>query len=91
MVRQKVDLGLLSADLGFEEFAPEPPEFLILFADYDVCQAQLTSPLTRMRAEIEQRLGGLELLKFADLPVVDDGSTRAASPAPRPDHGLAGL
>jgi hypothetical protein len=75
MVKQKVDLGLLSADLGFEEFATEPPEFLILFADYDVCRAQLTTPLTRMRAEIEQRLGGLELLRFADLPVVDDGST----------------
>lgn len=75
MVKQKVDLGLLSADLGFEEFATEPPEFLVLFADYDVLQTQLTTPLTRMRAEIEQRLGGLELLKFADLPVVDDGST----------------
>ena len=47
MVQQKVDLGLLSADLGFEEFAPEPPEFLILFADYDVSRAQLT---TRSRA-----------------------------------------
>ena len=71
MVRQKVDLGLLPADLGFEEFSSEPPEFLVLFADYDVCQAQLTLPLSRLRTEMEERLGGLELLRFADLPKVD--------------------
>ena len=75
MVRQKVELGLLSADLGFEEFALEQPELLVLFADYDVCKRQLTLPLEQMRAEIERRLGDLELLKFADLPRVDDGST----------------
>lgn len=72
MVQQKVELGLVSADLGFEEFSTQPPEFLVLFADYDVCQAQLTLPLSRLRTEMEERLGGLDLLRFADLPTVDD-------------------
>lgn len=73
MVRQKVDLGLISADLGFESFAQDRPRFLVLFADYDVCQAQLTTPLERIRDEFGERLGGLDLLRFADLPVVDEG------------------
>lgn len=72
MVRQKVDLGLISADLGFEGFSSDPPGFLVLFADYDVCQAQLTTPLECMRAEISQRLGSLDLLRFADLHEVDE-------------------
>ena len=75
MIRQKQRLGLLSADLGFEEFSDEQPEFLVMFADYDVCQNQLRTPLASLRAEIEQRLGSLELLKFADFPKVDDGNT----------------
>lgn len=72
MVQQKVELGLISADLGFEEFSGESPEFLVLFADYDVCQAQLTLPLSRLLTEIKERLGSLELLRFADLQQVDE-------------------
>lgn len=74
VIEQKQRLGLLAADLGFEEFSAEPPRFLVIFADYDVCQAGLRTPLERLRGEIEKRLGGLDLLRFADLPTVDDGT-----------------
>lgn len=72
VIAQKQRLGLLSADLDFEDFSAEPPHFLVLFADYDVCQAELRTPLARMRAEIEKRLGSVDLLRFADFPEFDD-------------------
>ena len=74
VIGQKQRLGLLSADLGFEEFSDEQPQFLVLFADYDVCRNELRTPLAGLRAEVEQRLGNLELLKFAHFPKVDHGS-----------------
>ena len=75
MIQQKMRLGLLSADLGFEGFSSEPPEFLVVFADYDVCRPQLRTPLERLRTEVEKRLGGLELIRFADFPEADDGAS----------------
>ncbi len=54
MVEQKQRLGLLSADLVFEGFAAEPPEFLVAFADYDVSLAQLQTPLERLRTEVRE-------------------------------------
>jgi hypothetical protein len=71
MVHQKVHLGLLPADLGFEAFAAEPPEFLVLFADYDACRPQLTTPLRQLRREIDDRLDGTGHLRFADLGDVE--------------------
>jgi hypothetical protein len=72
VIEQKQRLGLLSPDLDFDGFSAELPEFLVLFADYEVSQAGLRTPVARMRAEIEKRLGSLDLLRFADFPEFDD-------------------
>jgi hypothetical protein len=75
MVKQKQRLRLLAPDLPFEGFSTEQPEFLVMFADYNVRQRQLDTPLKRLREEIESRLGDVDLLKFADFQDTDDGST----------------
>jgi hypothetical protein len=76
LFKQKQLLGLLSPDIPFEGFSSDPPEFLVMFADYDVCQAQPQTALDRLRTEVRSRLGSLELLRFTHLPEVhDEGRT----------------
>lgn len=75
MVKQKQRLGLIDHDLDFVGFANERPEFLVMFADYKVRQKQLDTPLSRLREEVTRRLGDTTLLRFADFPTTDDGST----------------
>ena len=75
VVKQKQRLSLLSPEMAFERFSGEPPEFLVVFADYDVRRRQLDEALNRFCTEIGQRLNDLSLVKFADFPTVDDGST----------------
>jgi hypothetical protein len=74
VIAQKKRLGLLAPDLDFEGFAAEQPEFLVMFADYDVRLAELRTPLARMRSQVEARLGDLDLLRFAHFRKVDDGT-----------------
>lgn len=75
IVKQKQRLGLLSADVRFDSFSLAPPEFLVVFADYDVRSKQLQTPLERLHEEVTNRMGNTELLRFAHFDEVDDGST----------------
>jgi len=77
LFRQKRRLGLLSDALALECFSPEPPLFLVVFADYDARQRQATTALSRMHAVMRERLGDLRLLRFADLRDVSDRGTGA--------------
>jgi hypothetical protein len=71
LICQKQRLGLLAAGLGFEGFSDDTPEFLVMFADFDVGKAQLQTPLSRLYDEVDSRLGNRDLLKFAHLPQVE--------------------
>lgn len=65
MVQQKVRLELLP-DCGFAAFAPARPEYLLLFADYDVHQPTLDRPLAAFLDCLEA--AGLSRdVKFADI------------------------
>jgi hypothetical protein len=66
MVKQKQRLRLLP-QFDLEEFSAKRPEFLLLFADYEVREPGLTQPLASFLGCLEKD-GLLDSAGFADIP-----------------------
>ena len=77
LVRQKLRLGLLNRDIPFRHFTEDYPEYLLVFAGYDLSSPALDAPLAEMHDKLVARHCRPELLGFSGID--SDGGALAGN------------